>query len=290
MIDTYRNLAVFVAVADSGSFSAAARRLSLSTSVVSHHVTRLEERLETPLLFRSTRALTLTAEGERVLGSARRMVAAGEDAIDALADTSDQLVGSLKISLPAFGDQGPVHQAIWSFAKAHPLVAMSIHSTDRQVDLIRDGYDLAIRLGVLTDSALKAKRIAWFERKLVASPDALTRWGRIASLDDLSRGEFIHFSMVPQKFALTDGREEIIVTPERIRLEVSSISAGRQAALAGLGMLNLPASEIEADLATGRLVEVLPRWQPPTLGVYAVWPETGARKRLTQRLVEVLSP
>ncbi|MEO0945771.1 MAG: LysR family transcriptional regulator [Pseudomonadota bacterium] len=288
MIDTYRNLAVFVAVADAGSFSGAGRALKLSTSVVSHHVTRLEERLETPLFFRSTRSLSLTGEGERVLQAARRMVAAGEDAIDALADVNDQPVGALKISLPAFGDQTPMHRAIWDFAKAHPMVAMSVHSTDQQVDLVRDGYDLAIRLGVLADSTLKTRRIGTFERFLVASPDALERIGPIGSLEDLAGAEFISYAMLPDKITLTDGREEIAITPENIRIEVSSISAGREAALAGLGILNLPESEIKNDLAESTLVEVLPEWRLPTLGVYAVWPDSGAEKRLTKRLIDFL--
>ncbi|MEM8957283.1 MAG: LysR family transcriptional regulator, partial [Pseudomonadota bacterium] len=208
MIDSFRNLAVFVAVADAGSFSGAGRALKLSTSVVSHHITRLEERLETPLFFRSTRSLTLTGEGKRVLLSARRMVAAGQDAMDALADISDQPVGALKISLPAFGDQSPVHRAIWGFAKAHPMVAMSIHSTDQQVDLVRDGYDLAIRLGVLADSSLKARRIGTFARFLVASPEAIARSKPIRTLTDLAQAEFISYSMLPDDLTLTNGREE----------------------------------------------------------------------------------
>ncbi|MEM7718048.1 MAG: LysR family transcriptional regulator [Pseudomonadota bacterium] len=288
MIDTYRNLAVFVAVADAGSFSGAGRNLKLSTSVVSHHVTRLEERLETPLFFRSTRSLTLTSEGQRVLQSARRMVAAGEDAIDTLADVSDQPVGALKVSLPAFGDQTPVHRAIWDFAKAHPMVAMSVHSTDRQVDLVRDGYDLAIRLGVLADSNLKTRRIGTFERFLVASPEAISRMDPIRSLDDLAKAEFITYAMLPDKLTLSNGQEDIAITPENVRIEVSSISAGREAALAGLGILNLPESEVKDDMAKGTLVEVLPKWKLPTLGVYAVWPDTGAEKRLTKRLIEFL--
>lgn len=289
MIDTFRNLAVFVAVADAGSFSGAGRALKLSTSVVSHHITRLEERLETPLFFRSTRSLTLTSEGERVLHSARRMVAAGEDAIDALADIGDQPVGALKISLPTFGDQSPIHRAIWGFAKAYPMVSMSIQSTDRQVDLVREGFDLAVRLGVLADSSLKSRRIGTFERRLVASPDAIERMGPMTSLETLAQAEFISYNMLPDKITLTNGREDVEIVPENIRIEVNSISAGREAALAGLGVLNLPENEILNDLATGTLVEVLPTWRLPTLGVFVVWPDTGAEKRLTKRLIDHLA-
>ena len=289
MIDTYRNLAVFVAVADAGSFSGAARKLKLSTSVISHHISRLEDRLETPLLFRSTRSLTLTSEGQRVLQSARRMVAAGEDAIDALADVGDQPGGALKISLPAFGDQSPVHRAIWDFAKAHPAVALTVHSSDRQVDLVRDSYDLAIRLGVLVDSSLKARRIGTFERLLVASPDLLAGYETVASLDDLTRLDFIGYDMLPEKITLTNGQEDIIITPEKVRIAVNSISAGKEAAIAGLGVLNLPESEITGDIAADRLVEVLPEWRLPTMGGYAVWPDSGPDKKLPMRLIDILT-
>ena len=186
------------------------------------------------------------------------MVAAGEDAIDALADVGDQPGGALKISLPAFGDQSPVHRAIWDFAKAHPAVALTVHSSDRQVDLVRDSYDLAIRLGVLVDSSLKARRIGTFERLLVASPDLLAGYETVASLDDLTRLDFIGYDMLPDKITLTNGQEDIIITPEKVRIAVNSISAGKEAAIAGLGVLNLPESEITGDIAADRLVEVLP--------------------------------
>ncbi|MEM6466689.1 MAG: LysR family transcriptional regulator, partial [Pseudomonadota bacterium] len=137
MIDHYRGLAVFAAVAELGSFSAAGRRLKLSTSVVSHHVSKLEESLGTPLLFRTTRSLSLTSEGRQVLEAANRMVQAGQEAVDALSDFSTQPVGALRVTLPAFGHRSPVHRAIWQFAKTHPMVALTLHSSDRPVDLVR---------------------------------------------------------------------------------------------------------------------------------------------------------
>lgn len=126
MSDNYRGLAVFVAVHNAGSFSAAGRRLKLSTSVVSHHISKLEERLGVALFFRSTRSLSLTSEGARILEAAQRMVSAGDEALDALSDHSEQPVGALRLTLPAFGLNSAIHQAIWNFAKLHPMVALSI--------------------------------------------------------------------------------------------------------------------------------------------------------------------
>lgn len=289
MIDDYRGLAVFAAVAEAGSFSGAARRLKLSTSVVSHHVSKLEERLNVTLLFRSTRSLSLTSEGEQVLHAARRMVEAGEEALDVLADDSDQPVGGLRITLPAFGLNSVVTQRVLSFAKEFPMVALSIHSSDQPVDLIKEGFDLAIRLGTLSDSSLKNRRIGTFRRAVVAAPSYLEGRPTIRSLEDLRDCTFVSYAMLPDEIALTRDGETVTFSPQSFQVEVSSVVAGKAAVLAGLGALQLPLDEITEDLAEGRLVEILPEWRLSELGIYAVWPDTGPQKRLTRRLIDYLA-
>lgn len=288
MIENYRGLAVFVAVADAGSFSAAGRQLKLSTSVVSHHVSKLEEKLGAPLFFRSTRSLTLTSEGKTILNAARRMVSSGEEALDALADHSEQPVGALRVSLPAFGMNSFVDQIIWNFAKAHPLIALSLHTSDKPVDLIREGYDLAIRLGVLSDSALKNRRIGTFHRKLLASPDFLKTRDPIETLEDLVACEFVSVSMLPEEFTISRGEETFTIVPENVRLEVDSITACKAAVVAGLGYMHLPLNEVRTELRAGTLVELLPEWTLPSFGIYAVWPDAGPQKKLTRRLIDFL--
>lgn len=289
MIDDLRRLAVFAAVADAGSFSAAARRLKLSTSVVSHHVSTLEARLRTSLLFRSTRSLSLTPEGHKILDAARRMVAAGEEAIDALSEGGDTLVGTLRLTMPSFGARIAAIQAVWAFARAHPAVVISLSGTDRPVDLVKDGYDLAIRLGELADSSLKSRRIGSFQRALVAAPGYLETRGDVTSLEDLRACDFVSYAMLPRDVALVRGREQITFVPQRQRLEVDSIASGKSAVLAGLGVLNLPLSEVSDELQRGDLVEVLPDWRLPDLGVYVVWPDIGPQKNLARRLIEFLA-
>ena len=288
MSDDYRGLAVFVAVVEAGSLSAAGRRLKLSTSVVSHHVSKLENKLGVPLFFRSTRSMTLTSEGQKVIEAAKRMVAAGEEALDALSDDSDQPVGSLRITLPAFGTNSAMHAAIWSFAKAHPMVAFSLHSSDRPVDLVREGYDLAIRLGRLTDSTLKSRRIGTFHRKIVATPAYLNSRPKISSLEDLAECDFISLATVPDTITVRHNDEDVKMTLQNIRLEVDAVTAGRAAVLAGLGLMSLPLNEIDTDLQTGALVEVSREWQLPSFGIYAVWPDAGPQKKLTRRLIDFL--
>ncbi len=289
MIDDLRGLAVFNAVVAAGSFSGAARRLKLSTSVVSHHVSKLEERLGAPLLFRSTRSMSLTPEGLLIRDAAANMVKAGQEALDALSEQSDQPVGALRIALPAFGAQSGLYRAIWAFAEAHPMVSVHLNSSDKPVDLIADGYDMAIRFGALQDSALKSRKIGIFKRALVASPAYLATRAPVRTLEDLASCDFIGFSMLRSEIYLERDGETVSVHPKNVRLDVDSVAIGRSAVLAGLGVLHLPLVEVAADIASGTLVEVCPEWRLPIMGIYALWPDSGPQKNLTRRLIDFLA-
>ncbi|MFN3172295.1 MAG: LysR family transcriptional regulator [Hyphomicrobiales bacterium] len=289
MSDDYRALAVFAAVHGAGSFSAAGRRLKLSTSVVSHHISKLEKRLGVSLFYRSTRSLALTSEGQKILDAAQRMVAAGEEALDALSDESEQPIGALRITMPAFGMNSSLHTSVWRFAKQHPMVAISLHSSDKPVDLVREGYDLAIRLGRLGDSTLKNRRIGTFDRKIVTAPVYLNNRPKITELNDLAESDFISLAMLPDTMTIRERDHDVTLTLQNIRLEVDTVTAGRAAVLQGLGIMILPLDEIEDDLKTGALVEVSRKWSLPRFGVYAVWPDSGPRKKLTRRLIDFLA-
>jgi len=223
-----------------------------------------------------------------MLDAARRMVRAGEEALDALSGSGAEPVGALKVTLPAFGDNSAVHQAVFRFAQAHPMVTLRIHSSDRRVDMIQEGYDLAIRLGVLPDSTLKSRRIGTFRRRLVAAPHYLAQRPPIRTLDDLMRADFISFAMLPNAITLTKDGADVTITPENRRLEVDLVTAGKAAVMAGVGIQHLPLSEVEAELAAGTLVEVLPEYRLHALGIYAVWPDSGPQKHLTRRLIDFL--
>jgi DNA-binding transcriptional LysR family regulator len=286
MIDDYRSLAVFVAIADTGSLSAAGRRLKLSTSVISHHLSRLEERQGVTLFFRSTRSMSLTPEGQIAIDPARRMMAAGEEALDAINAGNEEPVGALRVAMPAFGEQSHLHDALWSFAKLHPMVAISLHCSDTPTDLVKEGFDLAIRLGTLRSSSLKSRRIADFERWLVASPDYLAGRKPIKSPDDLAENDFIAVTQLPSLMTLECDGGSIQFDPANTRVEVNTVTAAKAAVLAGLGIWHLPLGEISGDLAQARLVRVLPDWKLPMLGIYAVWPAIGPQKALTRRLID----
>jgi DNA-binding transcriptional LysR family regulator len=286
MIDDYRSLAVFVAIADTGSLSAAGRRLRLSTSVISHHLSRLEDKQGVTLFFRSTRAMSLTPEGQIALEPARRMVAAGEEALDAIHAGSDEPVGALHITMPAFGEKSRLHQALWAFAKTHPMVALSVQYTDAPSDLVKEGFDLAIRLGTLRNSNLKSRRIGDFKRLLVATPDYLATRAPIKTPQDLTECDFIAVTQIPPRMVLERAGQSVEVEPVNMRVEVNTVNAAKSAVLAGLGLWHIPQGEIEAEVADGRLTHVLSDWSLPVLGIYAVWPDIGPQKALTRRLID----
>ncbi|KIC51366.1 LysR family transcriptional regulator [Tateyamaria sp. ANG-S1] len=285
----YHALAIFVSVADAGSFSAAGRRMKLSTSVVSHHIANLENRLGVSLFFRSSRKLSLTPEGHRILDAARRMVDAGNEALDALSDTSDQPVGALRIAMPAFGQHTNLYRAIWQFSSDNPMVSIFVGSSDKQVDLVEGGFDLAIRIGNMPDSSLMTKRICPFHRTLVASPDYLKSRPAIHAPEDLRSCDFVSLSMLPDEITLLQDEQVFTFEPDNVSTEVDTITAAKSAVIAGLGIQHLPDREVVDELSSGSLVEVLPSWQLPVLGIYVVWPENGPQKKLTRRLIDHLA-
>lgn len=286
MIEDYRGLAVFVAVADAGSLTGAGKRLKLSTSVISHHLSRLEQKLGVSLFFRSTRSMSLTPEGHLALEPARRMVAAGEEALDVAGAGSAEPVGHLRITMPAFGERSPLRKILWEFSVTYPRVSITLHNSDHAIDLVKDGFDLAIRLGRLADSSLKSRRIADFELVLVASPSYLAAHDPIETPEDLSIHSFIAISQFSTEIALRQGDESVIVSPQRMRVEVNSVAAAKSAIIAGVGIRQLPFSDIKDELASGDLVRVLPKWTLPIGGIYAVWPDAGPQKALTRLVID----
>ena len=288
MLNDYRALAIFLAVAESGSFTKAGKALKLSTSVVSHNISKLEEETGASLFFRSPRAVTITAAGLSVLATAQEMVEAGNRAIDILTDQSEQLAGSLRVTFPAFGNQTQLHKLIWEFCKQHPAVDVTLSSTDRQEDIVDEGIDVAIRHGELTNSSLKCRRVADFSRTLVASPDYIEKVGSVRSISDLKKCDFVSISIISKFITLNNGQDQAIFEPENSRIVVDSITTAKCAILEGLGVQHLPSSEVEKELQSGELIHILPDWAPPILGIYAVWSETGHSKRITRTFIDYL--
>lgn len=289
MFDQLRSLAVFAKVVELGSFRAAARALSLSPSVVSHHVSELERRLSLPLLYRSTRRLALTPDGELLVAAAREMVDAAERGLDALSGHSHTPTGALRVTAPAFLAETRFSADLAAFQAAYPKVSLTVSFTDAPRDLLRDGFDLALRIGRLEDSTHKTRKLADMRRLLVGSPRYVGAKRPPRAPRDLETWDFMQLSSRPPELTLTaPGRPAVVIafTP---RIAVDSAAALRELAIAGVGLVTLPEVTVRADVASGRLVEVLPTWQAALLGVHAVWPSNAQRAGLTLRFVELMA-
>jgi DNA-binding transcriptional LysR family regulator len=289
MIENLRALAVFAKVAELGSFRAAARALSLSPSVVSHHVSALERRLSLPLLYRSTRQLALTPDGERLFASAREMLDAVERGLDAVSGQSENPAGALRLTAPAFLAETSLCRDLAAFSTAHPRVSLTVSFTDARRDLLRDGLDLAFRIGKLEDSALKTRKLADMRRLLVGAPRYVSAREAPRTLRDLQGWGFVQLSSRPAEIAMSPpGKKTPVTLTFAPRIKVDSAAAMREMVLAGAGLAGLPEVTVRGDVARGSLIEVLPTWRMSSIGVHAVWPDNAQRPGLTLRFLDFI--
>ena len=288
MLDQLRPMAVFARTVETGSFRAAAKALKLSPSVVSHHVGQLEERLGVALLYRSTRSLSLTPDGEKLFGAARAMLEAAEAGLDAMSGQSSAPTGELRMTAPAVLAAGTLIDDIAAFSQQFPKVQLSLNFTDQRRDLIGDGIDVAIRMGWLEDSALKAKKLQMVKRVLIAAPHYVANRKPPRRPTDLADWDWLQLKQVRHESTFTNTRgasQRLEFTP---KLLVDNAVALYRLSRAGLGLAMLPDFLADDDIGQGRMIEVLPAWKLEPLSVYAVWPPNAPRDGLTARFVNFL--
>ena len=262
-MDRLSTLEVFVAVAERGSFSKAADDLNLSNSAVSKQVAALEERLGARLLNRTTRRVSLTDVGQAYWERAKAVLADLEEADAAAASLHDEARGVLKMSVPFSFSLSHLPPVIADFMAAHPKLEIDLVLNDRFVDIVDEGFDVAIRIGELADSSLKARRIAPVRRVLAASPAFLDRVGRPDAPDDLNGDWCLRYSIGSDTLDLE--RES---SPGDIAAQIKTsgplrVNNGdmiREAMLRGIGIASLPTFIIGEDLKSGALERVLPDW------------------------------
>lgn len=248
-------LLAFVRAAEAGSFSAAARLVGTTPSAVSKNVERLEKRLGVRLFLRSTRSLALTVEGAAYFERVAPLLQALEDAGDALGDSRNPR-GRLRVSLPGIVAPFLVDALTRDFVPRYPAIKLEIGVTDRHVDLVREGFDVALRIGPVSDSDWILRALGHLDLVLAAAPAHLARAGTPRSIDELGAAAHIRYLLGSQAYALhfADGRR---LTPEGV-LDSDSGQAMRIAALNGAGIVQLLRLALTDDLASGALVEVLP--------------------------------
>lgn len=248
-------IAAFMAAAETGSISGAARRLGIAKSVASERLAELERTLGACLIQRTTRKLTLTEDGERFLPRAQRILREARDATAEIAERGGTLAGPLRISAPVSFGYLHLGPALYTFLAKHPRIELTLDLDDRFVEVAADGYDAVIRHGPIVDTRLVAKRLATTRRVLVASPDYLARHGSPTTLAELEAHQGVLYTNreADWRFAGADGWT--VVRP-RTSLRVNNGLVMRGAALAGLGITLLPTFFVHAELAAGTLVEL----------------------------------
>ena len=288
MIEDLRALAIFAKTVELGSFRSAAKALQLSPSVVSHHIATLEKRLGAALLYRSTRRLSLSDEGSVLYASAKTMLEAAEQGLDAIAERANAPSGTFRITMPAFFSRAPLLNDIAEFSALYPRIKLELNFSDQTRDVIREGFDLAIRVGEMNDSGLKSKRVGDLSRKLVAAPKLMSSYKKPHKPSDLCEWRWIGLKMREHYKIVVHHRLGITRIDYQPNLIVDHIDAMCQLAIQGMGLATPPTFLIEQALNEGDLVEPLPRWQAEPIGVYALWPANASKQSFAARFLAFL--
>jgi DNA-binding transcriptional LysR family regulator len=281
MIDRLRQMAIFSKVIDHGSFRKAAAELRLSPSVISHHISQLEDHLGVALIYRSTRKLNLTKDGEKLLATTRKMLDAVEGELHQLTSSAQTPSGKLNITLPSVLSQSHFVDKIALFSNRYPHVELSLDFSDEQRDLIKSGFDFAIRMGPKPKKSATSKTLFKVEIQLIASTSFLEQNGSIASPKDLSTCNWLSLSPVqdgPIKFKHTNGHF-VTINPDR-KIFTNDAQALYRLAYAGAGLAFVPDFLTKEHVTSGNMVCVLPEWHLPGIDVYAVWPSNAPKHGL----------
>ena len=272
-MDPLDGIAAFARVVDSGSFSAAARRLNVSKSAISAHVQRLEERLGIRLLNRTTRRLSLTEAGAAYYRHCARILVEAEAAEQAASALQREPRGTLRISAPDSFGWMHVAPAIPAFLKRYPELAIDIKLSAAYANLVDEGLDLAIRIGILEDSALVARKLALSRLVLCAAPAYLSERGTPRKPNDLAGHNCLCTDLLPwgDEWRLTSKGREVRV-PVSGSVRSNNAEMLRVAALDGIGIAALPTWVVAEQLRNGMLRRVLTAWEPPVSTIYAVYP------------------
>lgn len=290
-MDRLAAMTAFARVAESRSFSEAARRLRSSKSVISRQVMALESDLGARLFHRTTRSLTLTEAGQGYYERVSRILADVEEANLSVTRLQAAPRGRLRVNAPMSFGIRHLAPAIPDFLALHPEVEIDMSMSDRFVDLVEEGYDVAVRIGRLTDSALVARRLAPLRRVVCASPAYLAAKGVPQTPADLAAHDCLSYSNMAASdewsFVEADGRPVSVAV--RGRLHVNNGDTLRIAALSGLGLVTQPTFIVGADLQAGTLVGVLSDYVAQDGAVYAVYPHSRHLSPKVRAFVDFLA-
>ncbi len=292
-MDRFEEMRVFVAVVDAGSFVGASDALDMSKAAVSRYVAELESRLGVRLLHRTTRKLSLTPEGEVFHTRCRELLGGVEEAEAEITSRSGEASGLLRLNVPF--SFGLLHLApLWvEFMALHPKVTLDVTLADRVVDLVEEGFDMAVRIARLSNSSLVSRQLTSTRMVLCASPAYLRARGRPSHPSELAHHDVLAYNLLSTgdqwEFAGppggSEGKVSVKVTP---RMRTNSGDTCRVAALRHQGVVLQPSFMVGPDLLAGTLVEVMPAWRSIELGVFAVYPSRNFFSPKVRLLIEFL--
>ena len=276
------NMDTFVRIVEAGGISAAAERIGAAASVVSRRLKELEQHLGTELFHRTTRRLNLTEAGETWYRHCLRILDDVEQSEMAVAHAHEEIRGRLKVALPSSFGHLHMGPAILDFLAAHPEIEFDLDFNDREVDLMQEGFDLAIRLAALPDSSLMARQLAPIQRVMCASPEYLERMGTPQSLDDLAEHHCLVYSLIRD---FEDWQPQGAGTSMKAKIHPYMKSTTgeflREAAVAGHGIVVMPTFIVYREIEAGKLIPLLTDCKFASINAYAIYPPT---RHLSQRV------
>jgi len=286
-----RRLTYFVSVVETGSFTAAAERLGITKAVVSQQVARLESEFKTSLLVRTTRKVQPTEAGQAFYQRCAMILREAEEAFDELAEGATEPSGTLRLTAPFDYGIGVVVPVIAAFRQRYPGCKVDAVLSDQTLNIMSGNIELAIRVGWLAETGLQARKIGTFRQLLVASSSMATQVARLNGPEDLAGMPFIANTALRDHlrwtFSLGDTERRVVNLQASIFLDATL--AVREAVFQGAGLSVLPDFVIADDLATGRLIHVLPQWQLPSGGIHAVFPAARFRPAKVRAFVDLLA-
>jgi len=289
-MDRIDAMQAFVAVADLQGFAPAARKLRLSPSAVTRLIAALEERLGARLLQRTTRSVTLTDAGSRYLERIRRILADLEEAEEAVEGERTRPAGRLVISAPVGFGRLHVSPMVTAYLERYPDVGADLRLSDRMINLVEEGVDLAVRIGHLPDSTLVARHVGEMRRIVVASKDYLNAHGEPKRPSEISAHDTIQFGAMTAApdWRFLEDEQEVRVSPNP-RFSSNSADAAIQYAEAGGGLTRVLAYQAAAALKAGRLKIVLAKFEQPPLPIHIVYPTSRLLSAKVRTFIDLVT-
>lgn len=284
------DMAMFVRIVEAGSITKAAEQLDIAKSAVSRRLKELETRLGSQLISRTTRQSNLTATGETYYQRACSILSEVDALNEQTSGSPTRIEGTLKMTAPLSFGLMHLSEVIDEYARLHPSLGFELDFSDRQVDLVEEGYELAIRIGELEDSSYQAKRLTTIRFVLCASPDYLQRAGTPLCLADLQEHELLQYGLgKPNALTVTDpqGKKQTVVMPAKIKATNGEFLVDM--AIKGHGITFIPTFIAYQALARGELIALLPAYQLPSLNAYAVYPKNRFLSQRCRYLIDFIS-